>query len=114
MKKFLIVLVILVNCQEYSPDSENESTWLDLIDPHEIEGDEPDCLHCSELRRPEDYQFACTAAKQIANLLSNCQCHTSDNCPNNCGWLDYLEPSCAESIDWYACEDFWSLCELDK
>ena len=112
MKKSIILLFVL-GCETYFPQ-ENDSAWLDLVDPHSVEDDSKDCLHCSELRRPEDYSKACTAAKQIVNALAKCQCMTSEQCPSDCGWLDSLDPECAQNIDWYACEHFWTVCENDK
>lgn len=113
MNKFLLPICFFIACEQYIP-SENDSTWMDLVKPQEME-DEPDCLHCSELRRTEDYEKACTSAKQLANMIAKCQCATfDDHCPNECGWLDYLTPECAQGINYNACEDYWILCEKDK
>lgn len=114
MKKFFVFISFMIACEDYDFDHKNDSDWIDLIDPQEVEGDSPGCLHCSELRRPEDYQKACTAARQLANMIAKCQCETCDDCPNECGWLDYFTPECAQGIDYNACEDYWILCEKDK
>ena len=111
--KFIAIICFVLAC-EGPIKSENDSIWMDLVDPQEMEDDEEDCLHCSELKRPEDFNKACKAAKQLSNLIANCQCHTCDACPEQCGWLDYLDQECAQGIDYYACEDFWILCEKDK
>lgn len=111
--KLFGIFCFIFACENFEP-TENDSTWLDLVDPSSVEEDAPDCLHCSELRRPEDFYKACTAAKQLANLIAQCQCNTCDLCPEQCGYMDYYTPECAQGIDYYACEDFWNLCDQDK
>jgi hypothetical protein len=112
-QKFIGIFCFIFAC-EGPIESENDSTWMDLVDPQEMEEDEADCLHCSELRRPEDFYKACKSAKQLANLIAQCQCNTCESCPEECGYLDYLTPECAQGIDYYACENFWNLCDQDK
>ncbi len=113
MNKFLLPIFFFIACEQYLPP-ENDSTWMDMVEPQETEEDDEDCLHCSEFRRPEDFYRGCAAAKQLANMISQCQCNTSALCPTECGYLDYLDQDCAQGIDYYACEKFWNLCDKDK
>jgi hypothetical protein len=113
MNKFLLPICFIIACEQHFPP-ENDSIWMDMVEAQETEEDEADCLHCSELRRPEDFYKACKSAKQLANLIAQCQCNTCDDCPEECGYMDYYTPECAQGIDYYACESFWILCDKDK